>query len=425
MKGLPKAKPDPSFASTRLTRTNYHGPPLLSQVGGVKTRQRDAKSEPQKPKPEPATDDEPISSDDESSENAVGDEEKGDHSDGGREVRTSSIPTKQESASTKLSKRTSPPKRNSSASLEHSDDDDDPFSFMSQSSQNHKRRRNTYGGSVTRNIHAASTSARPSSSRPHNKKTDSTQSLGSTGFQLPREVPVPDKSPIRPKKSPEEIAKGFQVPQDIHIPSPRKERDAGPAFQMPTGGELEDPIHSSQAGNGFREPPDLPSSSLTTKESGFTEVSTPLSLSSVASDLFPKDFELAELDESSSELEEALCPVCHAVVEWSMLEMFRSQKRQGPREKRVFCRQHKRRDAEKEWERRGYPTIDWDGFEERIRRHLPAIEKLAIKGGPSYYRDILDAKIRDGKVNWRLTMTGDDLDNMACGYYGSKGATKM
>lgn len=426
MKTRPNSKPNSSYASYRLTRNNFLGPSLLSQVAGVKTRSRDGKPEPPKPKPEPATDDEPLSLSDDSSDSATGDEEKGDHDEGGRAVEASKAAAKEESAP-RSSKRTSPPKRNSSASRERNDnddDEDDPFNMMSLSSQNHKRRRNTYGSSAARNIHAAPAPTRPSSSRQH-KKTDSTLSPGSPKFQLPREVSIPDRSPPQPEKSREALAKGFQVPQEVNVPSPNKERSTAPAFRMPTGGDLDDSVHSSQVGNGFKEPPGLPSSSLTTKDSGSVEVSSPSSLSSVPSDLLPDNFEIDELDMSSSEREEALCPVCHAEVEWSMLEMFRSQRRQGPREKRAFCRQHKKRDAEKEWERRGYPTIDWDGFEERIRRHLPAIENLVIKGGPSYYRDILDAKIRDGKVNWRLTVTGDELDNMACGYYGSKGATKM
>src|SRR5436190_867698 len=80
-----ESRPDASFASTRLTRRNYAGPSLLSRVGGESTRinneahmDTDELVGPgtlgatgnvqnnRKKKAEPATDDEPISSSDES-----------------------------------------------------------------------------------------------------------------------------------------------------------------------------------------------------------------------------------------------------------------------------------------------------------------------------------------------------------------------
>src|SRR5436190_2146852 len=80
-----ESRPDASYASTRLTRRNYAGPSLLSQVGGQSTaynnevhRSNDGAVGPdtledtqsvqnnRKKKAEPATDDEPISSSDES-----------------------------------------------------------------------------------------------------------------------------------------------------------------------------------------------------------------------------------------------------------------------------------------------------------------------------------------------------------------------
>lgn len=73
---IARAKPEASYASTRLTTSNYPGPPLLSQVGGKKTRKDDrydesAEEEMKKRVYDPATDDEPVSSTDESEHSGI------------------------------------------------------------------------------------------------------------------------------------------------------------------------------------------------------------------------------------------------------------------------------------------------------------------------------------------------------------------
>jgi hypothetical protein len=118
--------------------------------------------------------------------------------------------------------------------------------------------------------------------------------------------------------------------------------------------------------------------------------------------------------------------MCKAPVDPDLLEEFLSQSNQRVREQQRFCEGHKIKTAEKEWSDKGYPTIDWDGFDQRIRGYFPDLEKLLVPNSRSFYRSILDTKMKAGKAqNFRIMIFGDDLDNMSCGYYGSKGASRM
>ncbi|KAJ5788508.1 hypothetical protein N7457_003498 [Penicillium paradoxum] len=123
----------------------------------------------------------------------------------------------------------------------------------------------------------------------------------------------------------------------------------------------------------------------------------------------------------------ALCPLCHKEVDPMLLEIFRSQKKQRIREQVQFCESHKIHSAVEQWNERGYPTMDWENFEERVQSYFPKLEKLLVPGTFSYYRNILDASFSSGQAkNSRLRAEDDKgLEMMTCGYYGALGATKM
>ncbi|KAJ5412283.1 uncharacterized protein N7487_006642 [Penicillium crustosum] len=101
--------------------------------------------------------------------------------------------------------------------------------------------------------------------------------------------------------------------------------------------------------------------------------------------------------------------------------------KQRIREQVMFCESHKLRSAMDLWRDRGYPEIHWDGFEERVQSYFPELEKLLVPGASSYYRNILSTSFAPGKArNFRVRV--DDaktLETMTCGYYGTRGATKI
>jgi hypothetical protein len=118
--------------------------------------------------------------------------------------------------------------------------------------------------------------------------------------------------------------------------------------------------------------------------------------------------------------------MCKAEVDPELLARFQSQPKQRVREQQQFCESHKLHSAEQQWEQRGYPIIEWKAFGKRIQKLFPDIEKLLVPDASSYYRNILDGILSSGKAkNFRLTMDGEGLETITCGYYGTKGASKM
>ncbi|KAL4922742.1 RTC4-like domain-containing protein [Aspergillus aurantiobrunneus] len=128
----------------------------------------------------------------------------------------------------------------------------------------------------------------------------------------------------------------------------------------------------------------------------------------------------------NSEPAEYLCPMCKEPVEPEPLIKFRAQPRQRIRDQYVFCESHKKSSVEQEWKDKGYPTIDWDTFEERIKGHFNDLEKFMVPESSSYYRNVLDSTLKSGKAkNFRLTLSGDALETISCGYYGTRGSGRM
>ncbi|KAL4881227.1 hypothetical protein BJY04DRAFT_189372 [Aspergillus karnatakaensis] len=123
---------------------------------------------------------------------------------------------------------------------------------------------------------------------------------------------------------------------------------------------------------------------------------------------------------------EFLCPLCSAPVDSDLLVLFQAQPKQRLREQRAFCESHKKASAEKEYRNKGYPIIDWDKLDKRIEAHINVLEKLLVLDPPSYYRNVLDTTLKQGKAkNFRLTLAGDSLETISCGYYGTRGSNKM
>ncbi|KAJ5678262.1 uncharacterized protein N7477_003895 [Penicillium maclennaniae] len=122
----------------------------------------------------------------------------------------------------------------------------------------------------------------------------------------------------------------------------------------------------------------------------------------------------------------SLCPMCKKAVDRELLMRFETQPKQRIREQQQFCASHQQNSAEKEWEASGYPEIDWDTFDERVQNKFTDLEKLLVPDCTSYYRNILDTTLKSGQAkNFRLTLTGEGIETISCGYYGTKGAARM
>jgi hypothetical protein len=476
---IARAKPEASYASTRLTTSNYPGPPLLSQVGGKKTRKDDrydesAEEDMKKRVYDPATDDEPVSSTDESEHSGtssrsekriypgktlaqrlvesegknfnVGNEKNGTslRRGKGRPGQTSRQGLKRSTRRNMVVEEEKLPKRAFGGMLD--EEDHELFPFISSSQASKRRRGIGYGG--LKNIHASPSSFRTLSSGPPASSPEGKQS---PGFQEPKATPG---SPNLSHKFQKNGESGFRVPLEIEIESPlSKARSRSEMkdkvspqmeFRFPSGPDHiddDDDAVSYSPSARFKEPLAFPNPSLSSLSQDHPlhdlddeeddDDESLSSLSSSSSSLFPQWLREEKLLRGADTARapkapiDAFCPMCKEPVEPALLQEFLAQNDRRVREQQRFCHSHKQRSAEQEWREKGYPVIDWDTFDERIRGYFSALEKILVTGR-SFYRNILDSTMKSGKAkNFRLTISGDGLDNMSCGYYGSKGACKM
>ncbi|KAJ6122704.1 hypothetical protein N7512_005169 [Penicillium capsulatum] len=375
----PIPKPDASYASNRLTRANRPARHLLSNFNQPKSDSDDNltfyEDEPtDKNSKEPGTDDEPLSSSDEASDDDTPNERKtleAKLADGDRESQSSSAPGAGPSSQKSALARTS------SAA--------EDLLFSSQTSKAKRRRKdNTYPSRT----HSTSFSKTPTSSA-----RSAPSSIKKSQSQAMEDDNTSDES---------DSESGFKMP--IDIPSPQKLREEPSGFKMPPTFPTELTSNSSLGTDSSKNPP------LWT----------------------PRRFQLARDSKSetngrpASPPRKALCPMCKAEVDPALLVRFEAQPRQRIREQQQFCASHQRDTAEKEWSAHGYPAIQWDQLDARVRKYFPEIEKLLIPDCHSYYRNILVTSNQSGQSkNFRLTLAGDALETISCGYYGTRGSQKM
>ncbi|KAK1467917.1 hypothetical protein CCUS01_06874 [Colletotrichum cuscutae] len=126
--------------------------------------------------------------------------------------------------------------------------------------------------------------------------------------------------------------------------------------------------------------------------------------------------DLSDLDSDLKQLVEARCPMCNEIVDEKLLHDFSKGARLHIRKQIQFCRLHKKRSAEKAWDARGYPKIDWEGLDTRIATHYSFLGKI-INGGSSHFGGLLLDKVKEGKNRTLLKAE----DSLTPGYYGPRG----
>ena len=123
----------------------------------------------------------------------------------------------------------------------------------------------------------------------------------------------------------------------------------------------------------------------------------------------------------------AKCPICREPVERAFLEEFHSGERLNIRQQARFCKAHKTRSAENEWQLKGYPEIDWPGLSERLGQ-LHSVADDILKGvRPSFYRNVFEDQIKSGqnRTLQQSLLSGRGFEALTPGYYGSKGSRLM
>ncbi|OQD75220.1 hypothetical protein PENDEC_c008G02836 [Penicillium decumbens] len=199
-----------------------------------------------------------------------------------------------------------------------------------------------------------------------------------------------------------------------------QEKEAFPAFKIPMQIDISSPPKPGTGDIKESNEYTFPQASNSNSSMGTLFSNDPLSMS-----LDDSDSPLSSVP-SSPEPRKSLCPMCKEEVDPELLMRFEAQPKQRIREQQQFCASHKQNAAEKEWQAQGYPEINWDTFDERIQKHFPNLEKLLVPDCTSYYRNILDTTLKSGQAkNFRLTLAGEGIETISCGYYGTKGAGKL
>ncbi|KAJ4394594.1 hypothetical protein N0V93_003813 [Gnomoniopsis smithogilvyi] len=116
----------------------------------------------------------------------------------------------------------------------------------------------------------------------------------------------------------------------------------------------------------------------------------------------------------------ALCPMCDEQVDEKLLQEFSNGERMKLVRQVRFCRMHKRLSAQKTWEEKGYPVVDWASLQARIDGHHDFLESI-IMGSRSHFGDLLKDNIRTGQARTLLTTR----DYLTPGYYGLRGMSVM
>ncbi|PYH94228.1 hypothetical protein BO71DRAFT_398994 [Aspergillus ellipticus CBS 707.79] len=422
-----RPKPNASYASNRLTRHDQIGKSLLSSF----------RDRPKSVKPEPATDDEPLSSsedddkttvddDDELSEEGtrprvsrLGLEEKLAQSsspDGGRTPRAS----RQQRNETKNAGEPASSRKRTSREMAGDGDEKTPedggfWNSFRNLDQGHKRRKPAVSYQSRKSFGEAPISSL-TEPEPEPEPELSVKSKSSK-----KNLKVSKKKSKKSKKE-EETEAEAQTPK--------------PQFKVPR--EIEG-MRASSPKPQFKQPPPMPNDLISSSsyapssardavvfDDDDSSIGTPLSTASstLMNELSQYDDVLKDAEPVLSE--PSVCPWCKAPVEPGLLLQFRAQPKQRMREQQRFCDSHKQSSAEQEWKEKGYPAIDWDGFEERINRHFADLETIMVPETSSFYRNLLDSTMKAGQAkNFRLTLDGDGLENISCGYYGTRGAGKM
>ncbi|KAH7399300.1 RTC4-like domain-containing protein [Pyrenochaeta sp. MPI-SDFR-AT-0127] len=142
------------------------------------------------------------------------------------------------------------------------------------------------------------------------------------------------------------------------------------------------------------------------------------------------------IDQLPQEEEEGtLCALCKETVELEDYWEFWKGKDKTIKNHTAFCNVHRRKSAQEDYDREGYPTIDWDTLPKRIQKHRMDLFQVLNNDRLSEYRDRYEPIALTGKAaavpSRRKDLSEDiqrELDSYALdgqatypGYYGPHG----
>ena len=223
---------------------------------------------------------------------------------------------------------------------------------------------------------------------------------------------------------------GFNQPRATESKSLRAA--AGPQFKAPKGGDMFE-FGTPESPPNFQpsKTPDDVSMVDPTDEQGFYSLSSPLSsLSSPPSSPEVEEIKDLDLPAPQAYVQKTECTICGQDIELFLKQDFEDEftrgKQMNYRWQQRFCRYHKQHEAKQVWQRGGYPEIEWDGLERRMRRHHSHLKDVMGGGKASYHREQLSERLKSRSKTAMQTLneTGPKR-GASVGYYGPRGEKIM
>ena len=314
------------------------------------------------------------------------------------------------------------PKKSLARTSSMMDDDEDDLKNFLFNSQSSKRSRTTFGSKKSQSFSRTPASSAMSIATPEKPSPKPKPAAKTNKSKNAKNNKKKKETKSSEESDPEDT---FKVPLNIDVPSPVKKKSetniaSSPDFKVPLMFPDDEPSYNS---------------SLGASQMKSFEISSQSSLSSISPPSSPSLDELQQLPVLDSDIQicsppppspprKSLCPNCKAEVDPELLKQFQAQPDQRLRQQQRFCASHKKDMATKEWKDQGYPEINWETLGDRLQTYFPELEKHFTSNEQSYFRNLLESAEKAGKP-LRLTLEGDGIEAISCGYYGTKGAQKM
>lgn len=278
----------------------------------------------------------------------------------------------------------------------------------------------------------SSSRSQTASQRSSKGTQESSQGDPSTTYKRPPKLPPKKKTPTKPKA----------VPQFRSVAQTNSEENPG---RVTRSSKLTTKPSAFGTEKDTEEPALKDALSTATEKLGLPEIqfksvtprtTQPLALSnstnaeeSVIILSSPIDEEdTLYLDQAETENLPSLCPLCKEPVDKTFLEEASAVgQRLSIRQQTAFCRAHKRRKADAEWQKRQYPNINWQNLKDRLEKHHSKLEDILKRRNASFYRNAFEdlMKKRNDRTWKQALMNGEAIEDTSTGYYGTRGAKIM
>lgn len=140
----------------------------------------------------------------------------------------------------------------------------------------------------------------------------------------------------------------------------------------------------------------------------------------------PSDVGLTAEEKRGMDSKIQRCPSCRELLDPEFLEYNILEEGLSFRKQSEFCQRYKRWTAEREWRQRKYPKIKWKSLHKRLDKHFAELQLILTRKKTSFFRNALESSTEGNTKRDNFRLTADSkLDMMSSGYYGPRGSKTM